>query len=78
MPKPTSLTRADIELLTSAVNEAECWRGAKHPDEWPTFDSRISRMREALGKVKRLQREAKARELARTPGDSVDFPYVLR
>ncbi len=58
-PHPT-LTRADAALLTEAINEAECWRGSKHPDDWPEFDARIAEMRAALAKVRKLQRETRA------------------
>lgn len=53
---PTGLTRAEIQLLSQAVDSARSWRGSivGHPDPQVVqdFDDRIAAMRAAIRKLK--------------------------
>ena len=71
----TNLTRADVAALAQAVEMAKDWRGAQigNPDPEPLreFDARISEMRAALAKVRKLQREGARRPVHATTEDLV-------
>lgn len=53
------VTKADIALLKECIEEADRWRGALHPEDFPEHDKHIERCRAALARVEEQRKHVR-------------------